>query len=95
MTTNHAGNRKSVTTHEWKRAKRETVRLSIGEFKGKPYVELRTWWLDRHGEYQPGPRGVRLPIQELLVLPTAMKVAKRRARKLRLLPKAQSRKRRK
>ena len=55
---------------------REEIRLSITEFKGATYVDLRTWYEPREGgERKPSREGVSLRPQALPQLLEALKTA--------------------
>jgi hypothetical protein len=62
----------SVIIAEWPRNARETLRLSLAEFKGAPVVDLRVWYDDGAGRMQPGRQGVTLSVKQLPRLAEAM-----------------------
>jgi len=39
---------------------RDTLRVTMSDFKGTTYVDVRVWFTDRDGELRPGPKGVSL-----------------------------------
>lgn len=39
---------------------REMLRVSVSEFKGGTYADIRVWYFDRDGQLRPGPKGVSL-----------------------------------
>lgn len=39
----------------------EIIRVEVSEFKGKQYLNIRTWYTDRDsGEYKPTQKGVSI-----------------------------------
>lgn len=61
-----------VIIDEWRRNGRETLRVSLAEFKGAPMVDLRVWYDDGAGRMQPGRQGVTLSAKQLPRLAEAM-----------------------
>jgi len=43
---------------------REELRVSLDEFKGRPYVSLRVWERDASGHWWPTKRGVSVRLSE-------------------------------
>lgn len=39
---------------------RERIRISVGEYKGKQRIDVRVWYVDASGEYQPSRNGISL-----------------------------------
>lgn len=39
----------------------EQVRAGIKEFRGKKYIDFRTYYMDKDGEWKPTRKGVTLP----------------------------------
>jgi len=39
---------------------RERLRITHTTFKGKPYIDLRVWFVDEAGDYQPSRSGVSI-----------------------------------
>ena len=39
---------------------RERIRISVGEYKGKQRIDVRVWYVDAGGEYQPSRNGISL-----------------------------------
>jgi hypothetical protein len=39
---------------------RERLRITRTTFKGNPYVDLRVWYVDEAGDYQPSRSGVSI-----------------------------------
>ncbi|KAF2990151.1 transcriptional coactivator p15/PC4 family protein [Methylocystis sp. MJC1] len=54
-----------VVIAEWPRNARETLRVSLAEFKGAPTVDLRVWYDDGAGRMKPGRQGVTLSTKQL------------------------------
>ena len=44
------------------KSKTEQVRLSVSEFKGKKYIDIRTYFEADDGEYKPTKKGVTLSV---------------------------------
>lgn len=39
---------------------RDVLRVSASEFKGREYVDIRVWYVDRDGDLKPTAKGVSL-----------------------------------
>ncbi|MCX4156141.1 MULTISPECIES: transcriptional coactivator p15/PC4 family protein [Paraburkholderia] len=39
---------------------RERLRISHTNYRGKPYIDLRIWFVDEAGDYQPSRSGVSI-----------------------------------
>lgn len=39
---------------------RERLRVTHTTFKGRPYIDLRVWFVDEAGDYQPSRSGVSI-----------------------------------
>jgi hypothetical protein len=39
---------------------RERVRIGLSRYRGREYVEIRVWYVDGAGEFQPSRQGVML-----------------------------------
>jgi hypothetical protein len=46
--------------HEFKRNAEETLRISLSTFKGRTYVDIRTFYEDAKGELAPTKKGVTI-----------------------------------
>ncbi len=46
----------------------EITRVSISEFKGKKYLDIRIWFKDDNGEYAPGKKGVSVNVDAIAEL---------------------------
>lgn len=44
--------------HEFKRNNDETLRVSLSNFKGKTYVDVRLFYTDANDELQPTKKGI-------------------------------------
>lgn len=44
--------------HEFKRNAEDTLRVSLSNFRGKTYVDIRLFFEDPNGELQPTKKGV-------------------------------------
>lgn len=48
---------------------RDVLRISVSEYKGREYIDIRVWYTDRDGELKPTAKGVSLrpdAIQDVL-----------------------------
>lgn len=45
--------------------KKEELRVSIGEYKGKRFASVRVFWLGERGDWLPGKSGVAIRVREL------------------------------
>jgi len=39
---------------------KERVRVSIEEYRGSRFIDLRVYWQDEQGEYRPSKKGIAL-----------------------------------
>jgi hypothetical protein len=46
--------------HEFKRNQEETIRISLSSFKGRTYIDIRTFYEDANGELAPTKKGVTI-----------------------------------
>ncbi|MGF6636190.1 transcriptional coactivator p15/PC4 family protein [Paraburkholderia sp. MM6662-R1] len=44
---------------------RERLRIMHSTYKGKPYIDLRIWYADQNGDYQPSRSGVSIRPEQL------------------------------
>ncbi|MFM0210466.1 transcriptional coactivator p15/PC4 family protein [Paraburkholderia sediminicola] len=44
---------------------RERLRITHTTFKGRPYIDLRVWFVDEAGDYQPSRSGVSIRPEHL------------------------------
>lgn len=49
----------------------EVIRLEISEYKGKKYVNIRTWYTDPEGKLSPTKKGVALTLEQFQLLKSA------------------------
>lgn len=42
---------------------RDVLRVSTSDYKGRSYVDLRVWYVDRDGELHPTAKGVSLRLE--------------------------------
>lgn len=68
---------KEIIFLQWKRSGGEVVRLVAQEYKGKYFVHLRIFYLDKHGKLKPSQRGVTIPDEQLAQLRKALRKAKK------------------
>jgi hypothetical protein len=45
---------------ELQKNSRERLRIAHTTFKGRPYIDMRVWYVDGAGEYQPSRSGVSI-----------------------------------
>ena len=51
-----------VLIHSIQKRRTEQIRLSLSEYSGTEYIDIRSFYLDRESEeYKPSRRGVTLP----------------------------------
>lgn len=62
--------------YEWEKNKREKVRVSLSEYKGKKLLDIRVWYLDENNQYSPGKKGISLGLEQLPFLEEAIAKAK-------------------
>lgn len=48
----------SVTIAEWPKNGRETLRVQLTEYQGRPIIDLRVWYEGRDGELRPSRSGL-------------------------------------
>ena len=55
-----------VLVHSIQRGKRNQIRISLNEFKGREYIDLRLFFLNNtdEEEYRPTRKGVTLPTED-------------------------------
>jgi hypothetical protein len=46
--------------HEFKRNQEETLRISLSNFKGRTYIDIRMFYEDANGELAPTKKGVTI-----------------------------------
>ncbi|ODS96541.1 MAG: hypothetical protein ABS56_12725 [Lautropia sp. SCN 69-89] len=54
---------------------REMLRVSVSEFKGTTYADIRVWYFDRGGELRPGTKGVSLRSDAIAAVVEALQAA--------------------
>lgn len=47
-----------VTIAEWPKNGRETLRVQLTEYQGRPIIDLRVWYKGRDGELRPSRSGL-------------------------------------
>jgi hypothetical protein len=77
--------RGQITVAEWKRNRRERIRISFDQYCGRDVVSLRSWYMGEDGKERPGRDGITLDIRHVLKLAREFKRAERRARKAGLI----------
>ena len=74
-----------LTIAEWAKNSRESIRVRLDQFHGRPTVDIRTWWIDETGELRPGRAGLTLAVRHVPALAAARADAEVTACKLGLL----------
>ncbi len=69
-----------IIVGEWARNSRETIRVSLDEFRGRQTIDLRSWWRDDGGNLRPGRSGLTLAVRHLPALADALAKALATAR---------------
>jgi hypothetical protein len=41
----------------------EEIRAGIKEFRGRRYIDFRTYYMDKEGEWKPTKKGITLPTE--------------------------------
>ena len=49
--------------HQFKNHEDDEVRISIGNYKDKTYVDLRLFFKDKQGEFAPTKKGLTVPAE--------------------------------
>jgi hypothetical protein len=78
-------NQKPIRIAEWKRSRKEQIRIVLRQSAGRNVIELRTWWTDQNGKERPGRHGITLDVSHTLKLAKGFKKACRIAKKRGLL----------
>jgi len=64
------------TVYTFKKSESEEVRVSLGTFKEKVYLNVRVWFFSqRDGEFKPTKKGITLGTEFIAELKTALKKA--------------------
>jgi hypothetical protein len=64
-----------VILDTWPRNKRESIRVQLCEFQGRPVIDIRTWFDPGTGELKPGRIGITLGVKHLAPLADALVAA--------------------
>ncbi|MFG1189501.1 transcriptional coactivator p15/PC4 family protein [Xanthobacter flavus] len=48
----------SITVAEWPKNGKETLRVQLTEYQGRPIIDLRVWYEGRDGELRPSRSGL-------------------------------------
>lgn len=54
-------NEGAVVLGEFEKNSKEVFRISISEFKGRNFLDIRVWYRNADGEFAPGKKGVAIP----------------------------------
>jgi hypothetical protein len=60
---------------EFERTAVESVRLSVSRYRGRKYLDIRTWYQNPSGEWKPTRKGVKIKESELNRLRSAIDLA--------------------
>jgi Transcriptional Coactivator p15 (PC4) len=64
-----------IIVAEWMINKRESVRVSVEQYKGVDLVNIRKWFKAEDGSLRPGKAGIALNVKHLPRLTEAMTMA--------------------
>ena len=53
---------------EWQKNNRETIRITLSKYQGRPIIDARQWYSGNDGELKPSPKGLSLAISHLPAL---------------------------
>jgi hypothetical protein len=76
---------KPITIAEWRRNRKERIRISLCVYQGRNVIDLRTWWTDEIGEERAGRHGITLDVSHTPKLAKGFKRALVQARKAGLI----------
>ena len=54
-----------VIVAEWPKNSRETVRVSLDQYRDRDTIDIRSWWTDAAGKLRPGKSGITLAVRHL------------------------------
>jgi hypothetical protein len=74
-----------LTIAEWPRNNRETIRVRLDTYNGRPVVDCRAWYHDAAGELRPGRSGLTLSARHLSKLSDALAAAVTDAQRIGLI----------
>jgi hypothetical protein len=57
----------------------ERLRVSVSEYRGRMFVDLRTWYVGKDGEYQPSNKGVAIRPSQVAEIVQGLMLAARAA----------------
>jgi hypothetical protein len=77
--------RDPITVAEWRRSRRECIRISLEQYRGRNVVSLWTFWTGEDGKEHAGRHGISLDVSHTPKLARGFKRAERRAKKIGLL----------
>ena len=76
-----------IVIAEWPRNNRETVRVRLDSYGGRPTIDCRCWYVSTDGEIKPDQSGITLSTNHLPELTEALGKAMSEAQRLGLIPK--------
>jgi hypothetical protein len=62
----------STLLGSWPTGPKSAIRVSLDEFEGRTFVNLRAWWQRKGGDWRPTRRGVTFPPEAVPVLLEAL-----------------------
>ncbi len=77
--------RDPITVAQWKRNRRERIRITLDQYRGGNVVSIWTFWTGEDGKEHAGRQGISLDVSHTPKLAKALKRAERRAKKMGLL----------
>lgn len=69
----------TIIVAEWPKSVRESLRVTLDEFQGRPVVDVRTWWWTEAGELRPGKSGLTVSTRHVRQLADALTEAAKQA----------------
>jgi hypothetical protein len=79
--------RDQITVAEWRRSRRELIRIRLEQYRGRNVVSLWTFWTGEDGKEHAGRQGISLDVSHTPKLAKAFKKARLIATKRGLLDK--------
>lgn len=65
---------------QWPRNIRESLRVTLDEFRGRPIIDIRCWYWNEAGELKPGRSGITVSTRHLEQLAAAIVEAAKQAK---------------
>lgn len=80
MNNNISGDEQESVVAEIEKNRRETVRVSLSQYRGRAVFSVRTWYLDEQGAMRPSPKGITLQVSHLAAVVEGLSKALDQAR---------------